>query len=128
MTRNSGFTLIELILVTVIIGILAGAIVVNYGGYVTDAKIGRAKSDITNLISQIQTYAIEHNDQYPSSLDELASGERKYVRELKPDPWGNPYVYQPGTNPKKMDFELYSAGPDGSPGSGDDVTESSEHE
>jgi general secretion pathway protein G len=128
MKNNSGFTLIELILVTVIIGILAGAVVVNYGGYVSDAKIGRAKKDIVNLISVIQTYAVEHNDTYPASLEDLVSGDRKYIRELRNDPWGNPYVYKQGHNPKIMDFELYSAGPDGVPGSEDDVTESSEHE
>ena len=126
--NNSGFTLIELILVTVIIGILAGAIVVNYGGFVTDAKIGRAKQDITNLVSVIQTYAIEHNDQYPKTLDVLsnASSGRVYIREIKADPWGNAYVYKPGSNPKLMDFKVFSAGPDGAPGTEDDVTEDSE--
>ncbi len=127
--KNGGFTLVELILVTVIIGILAGAVVMNYGGFVTDAKIGRAKQDIANLTSVIQTYAIEHNDQYPRALEDLVNdSKRKYIKELKNDPWGNPYVYKAGSNPKKMDFEIFSCGPDGASGSADDVTDSSEHE
>ncbi len=127
--KESGFTLVELILVTVIIGILAGAVVMNYGGFVQDAKIGRAKQDVANLISAVQTYAVEHNDQYPKALEDLVTdAKRKYLRELKKDPWGNAYVYKAGTNPKKMDFEIFSAGIDGAPGTADDVTESSVHE
>lgn len=126
--KSAGFTLVELILVTVIIGILASALVVNYGGFITDAKTSRAKQDIANLMSVIQTYAIEHNDQYPKALSDLVTdAKRKYLRELKNDPWGNPYLYKAGSDPKKMDFSVSSAGPDGAPGTADDVTENSEH-
>ncbi len=123
MSQNSGFTLIELILVTVLIGILAGAIVQNYPGYVTKTKIARAQADIATLVETIQTYAITHNDKCPSSLEVLASEDPPLIRGLSRDPWGNPYVYQPATSPTKVDFTVYSAGPDGSPGTEDDVTE-----
>ena len=121
MHNNGGFTLIELILVTVIIGILAGMVVVNYGGYVGDAQQRAALGDIALYGSAIDLYLLEHNDQYPPSLDGLITPERNYVKEVRPDPWGNPYVYQPGTNAKKADYVLYSAGPDGEPGTEDDV-------
>jgi len=128
MSNNGGFTLIELILVTVIIGILAGMVVVNYGGRVHESQVRAAKGDIMSYGNAIDLYALDHNDQYPASLDELVSGDRRYVREVRPDPWGNPYVYNPPTSAKKADYEVFSSGPDGSPGTPDDVTSTSEME
>lgn len=122
---NKGFTLIELILVTVIIGILAGMVVQVYGGRVRETQIRAAKGDIMSLGSAISLYALDHNDEYPKSLEDLVSGRRKYIKELRPDPWGNPYIYTPATDPLKADFEVFSAGPDGIPGTEDDVTSSS---
>jgi general secretion pathway protein G len=125
MGNNGGFTLIELILVTVIIGILAGMVVVNYGGRVHDTQVRAAKGDIASYSNAVDLYALDHNDKYPGSLEDLVSGDRKYVREIRPDPWGNPYVYNPPTDPRKADYSVSSSGPDGSPGSPDDVTSSS---
>ncbi len=121
MKANGGFTLIELILVTVIIGILAGMVVVNFGGRAEDARKRAAKGDIANYMTAIDLYALDHNDQLPASLDDLVSGKRKYVRELNTDPWGNRYVY----NVKGSDYDIFSAGRDGQPGTADDVTYSS---
>ncbi len=123
--HNSGFTLIELILVTIIIGILAGMVVMNYGGRVRETQIRAAKGDIATYSNAVDLYALDHNDKYPNSLEDLVSGERRYVRELRPDPWGNPYVYKPPTDPLKADYVILSAGPDGVPGNEDDVTSSS---
>ena len=126
MSRNAGFTLIELILVTVIIGILAGMVVISVGGRVTESQQRAAKGDIMSYSNAIDLFALDHNDQYPQSLDELVGGDRNYVREIRPDPWGNPYIYEPPTSAKKADYNLYSAGPDGQPGTEDDVTPDSE--
>ncbi|HPU96607.1 MAG TPA: type II secretion system protein GspG [Candidatus Hydrogenedentes bacterium] len=125
MRSNSGFTLIELILVTVIIGILAGMVVVNYGGRVRDTQIRAAKGDIASLSNAVDLYALDNGDVYPKSLNDLGGGKRNYGRELRNDPWGNPYLYEPPTDPMKGDYKIYSAGPDGVPGNEDDVTSTS---
>lgn len=125
MNNNSGFTLIELILVTVIIGILAGMVVQTFGGRVRETQIRAAKGDIASLSNAIDLYALDHNDTYPKSLQDLVSGDRKYVRELRKDPWGNDYIYKPGTDTKKVDYAIISAGPDGAPNTPDDVTSTS---
>ncbi len=129
MNSNGGFTLIELILVTVIIGILAGMVVINYGGFQQDAKIRAAKGDIATLGQAIDLYVLQNDDQYPQSLQELAQPDRSgrvYVKELKNDPWNNPYNYIPATSARKADYKIYSSGPDGVEGNEDDVTSSSE--
>lgn len=126
--NESGFTLIELILVVVIIMILSSMVVLNVGGRVTEANISKAKGDISTFISAIDLYALDHNDVYPQTLEDLVSGDRRYVREIRDDPWGNPYTYKPPTSAKLADYDVVSAGMDGVPGSGDDVTSISEHE
>ncbi len=125
MSTTKGFTLIELILVTVIIGILAGMITANYSGRVQEAQIRAAKGDIATLSTQIDLYALDNNDQYPNTLEDLMTGKRRYVRELRPDPWGNQYSYKPPTDVMLADYQIYSAGPDGIPDNEDDVTSSS---
>lgn len=123
MKANGGFTLIELILVTVIIGILAGMVTVSFAGRAEEARIRAAKGDISSYSLAIDLYALDHNDQYPNSLSDLVA-KRKYVTELRNDPWGNPYVYRAqGTS-----YEVLSPGRDGQAGTADDVTSSSEHE
>lgn len=121
MNNNGGFTLIELILVTVIIGILAGMVTLTFTGRAEEARKRAAKGDIANYTTAIDLYALDHNDKLPSSLDDLVGGKRKYVRELNTDPWGNRYVYQVQGN----DYKIYSAGPDGQGGTADDVTSTS---
>ncbi len=125
MKNNGGFTLIELILVTVIIGILAGMVVTTYGGRVQETQIRAAKGDIASLSNAVDLYALDHGDIYPQSLEDLVTGRRNYIRELRPDPWGNPYIYEPPTNALKADYRIYSAGPDGTPGTEVDVTSTS---
>ncbi len=125
MRNTSGFTLIELILVTVIIGILAGMVMVNYSGRAREAQIRAAKGDIANLSTAVDLFALDNNDTYPTSLEDLVTGERRYVRELQPDPWGNPYIYRPPTDIMRADYDIFSAGPDGTPGTEDDVTSTS---
>ncbi len=123
MRANGGFTLIELILVTVILGILAGMVTVNYGGRAEEARISRAQADIVAYENAIELFAIDNNDRYPSNLNDLVSGERVYLRGgVKRDPWGNDYVYQhPGRN-NTHSYDLFSRGPDGVAGTSDDIT------
>jgi general secretion pathway protein G len=128
MSNNGGFTLIELILVTVIIAILAGMVVPMFGGRVRESQINAAKGDIAAYGTAIDLYALDHNDEYPRTLQDLVSGDRNYVKEIRNDPWGNPYNYTPPTSIKKADYQVFSAGADGVPGNEDDVTSSSVHE
>ena len=128
MSNNAGFTLVELILVTVIIGILAGMVVTTFGGRVSEAQVNRAKGEIASYSNAIDLYALDHNDQYPKSLKDLVGGKRNYVRNLTNDPWGNAYIYKEPTDVLKADYQIYSAGPDGIAGSEDDVTATSGEE
>jgi len=122
-SSNGGFTLIEIMLVTVIIGILAGMVVVVFAGQATDARVRTALGDIKLYESALDMYALDHNDKYPSSLDALVSGEKQYVRDLNKDPWGNPYNYmKPGTKHPRS-YDLFSSGPDGVKGTEDDVAQ-----
>jgi len=121
MSDKGGFTLIELILVTVIIGILAGMVTLTFAGRAEEARIRAAKGDIASYTTAIDLYALDHNDKLPASLQDLVGGSRKYVRELNKDPWGNDYVYKASGN----DYQISSAGPDGQAGTADDVTFSS---
>ena len=111
MSNNGGFTLIELILVTVIIGILAGMVVTVYSGRVIETQIRAAKGDIMSYSNAIDLYALDHNDTYPDTLEDLVSGDRNYIREVRNDPWGNPYNYEPPTSIKKADYQVFSSWP-----------------
>lgn len=120
MRAESGFTLLELILVMVIIGILAGMVTFSVAGRGTEARIVRAKADLSVYQRAVEAYALEHNDKYPKALGDLVSGEKQYVIELKNDPWGNAYVFAyPG---KKHPYDIYSRGVDGQSGTEDDIS------
>ena len=99
---KSGFTLIEIILVVVIIGILAGIGLPKLGGKSDQAKIAQAQGNISMLEVAIQEYEIINGD-YPATLDglldESKGGPFLAKKKIPSDPWGKPYVYSvPGAN------------------------------
>jgi general secretion pathway protein G len=124
--RSRGFTLIEIMVVVVIIGVLAATIIPQFIGTTHDAKVSAAKSHVAELESALERFNI-HMDRYPTSeeglklLVEPPSGDDKrwrgpYVKQLRPDPWGNPYQYKrPGTH-HPTSFDLWSRGADGADG------------
>ena len=119
MSESSGFTLIELILVTVIIAILAGMVTLTFKGAASDARVKAVLGDIKSFETAIEYYALKHQDRYPATLKELET--TGVLRELKPDPWGNPYIYLvPGTYHKNS-YDVFSSGKDGAVGTEDDV-------
>ncbi len=125
---RAGFTLIEILLVVVIIGILVAVAMPRLGGRVQMAKKAAAEADISNIGMALRLYEVD-NGNYPASLQALQSNPGNaqnwrgpYLEKGIPkDPWGNPYSYQcPGShNPHS--YDLKSLGPDGSE-SADDIT------
>ena len=118
---EAGFTLIELILVTVIIAVLAGMVTLALRGVAQDSKIRAALGDIKSYQTAIDLFALDHNDQFPKTLQELVSGKKKYLRDMNKDPWGRPYVYIVPGQHYPDSFDLLSLGPDGQQGTADDV-------
>ncbi len=121
--RSGAFTLIEIMVVVIILGILAATIIPQFVGTTHDAKVSTAKSNIAELESALERFNI-HMDRYPTTeeglkvLTEAPPGEEQkwrgpYIKLLRPDPWGNPYQYKnPGTH-KASGFDLWSRGADG---------------
>ncbi len=121
MNAKGGFTLIELILVTVIIGILAGMVTLSFQGRVQQSMERAAAGDLKSYETAIDLYALDHNDKYPATLNDLVGGERDYVKEVRKDPWGNPYVYRVPGKVRKRSYDVISKGPDGAEGTADDI-------
>lgn len=125
-----GFTLIEIMVVVVIIGLLAAFIVPQVMGRVDEARVTKVKGDVQMLETAISMYRLD-TARYPTTAQGLAAlvtkPEDPTVRNWKPggylsrvskDPWGNEYRYAyPGT--KGREYDLYSLGPDGQEGSPD---------
>jgi general secretion pathway protein G len=119
-----GFTLIEIMVVVVILGILATLVVPRILERTADARIAKAKQDLSALEAALKMYKLDNyfypaTDQGLEALTSKPAGQPEprqwrqggYVERLPLDPWGNPYVYlQPGQH---GDFDVYSLGADG---------------
>jgi general secretion pathway protein G len=122
-----GFTLIEIMVVVVIIGLLAAVIVPTVVSKVDDAKIAKAKADIQAMQAALTMFRLD-NSHYPTSEQGLQALVTQptdpaikhwkpggYIERITKDPWGNDYQYvYPGTHGKE--YDLYSLGADGAPG------------
>ena len=120
-----GFTLIELMVVLVIIGVLAALIVPNVLDRADDARTTAAKTDVNNLMQALKLYRLD-NQRYPTGEQGLAAltakpttnpappNWRPYLDKLPADPWGRPYQYlNPGVH---AEVDVLSLGADGLPG------------
>ena len=120
-----GFTLIELMVVLLIIGVLAALIVPTVLDRADDAKVTAAKTDVSNLMQALKLYRLD-NGRYPSSEQGLPAlvtkpttepvppSWKKNLDQLPNDPWGKPYVYlNPGV---KGEIDVMSFGADGQSG------------
>ncbi len=123
--RHGGFTLIELMVVLVIIGVLAALIVPNVLDRADDARSTAAKTDVNNLTQALKLYKLD-NQRYPTSAQGLQAlltkptdnpipvNWKRYLDKLPNDPWGRPYQYlNPGI---KGEIDVFSFGADGQPG------------
>lgn len=117
-----GFTLIELMVVVVIIGVLAAVILPNVIGRDDDARVTVAKTDVNNIMQALKLYKLD-NQGYPTSEQGLQALSARptagpapanwkgYIEKLPNDPWGKPYQYlNPGI---KSDIDVMSFGADG---------------
>ena len=123
--RHLGFTLIELMVVLVIIGVLAALIVPNVLDRADDARSTAAKTDVNNLMQALKLYKLD-NQRYPSAeqglqallvkptTSPLPPNWKSYLDKLPNDPWGRPYQYlNPGI---KGEIDVLSFGADGQAG------------
>lgn len=116
---QAGFTLIEIMVVVVIIGILATIIVPKIMDKPNLARITKAKHDIQAISSALSLYKLDKFN-YPNTNEGLGVLVGKYLSKLPKDPWGKDYIYL--SSEGKGDFDLYSYGADGAKGgSGENV-------
>jgi general secretion pathway protein G len=110
--KHRGFTLIELMVVVLILGVLAAVIVPNVIGSADTAKAGAAKQDVASLMQALKLYRLD-NGRYPSG-DQGNYKTGGYIGRLPKDPWGNAYLYaNPGVH---GEIDVMSYGADGKPG------------
>jgi general secretion pathway protein G len=123
---QSGFTLIEIIVVVVIIGLLAAVVTQTLSGRTDDARIAKARQDIQAMETALTLFKLD-NFRYPTTEQGLRALVEKpadpeirnwkeggYVKRLSKDPWGRDYLYEsPGTH---GDVDIYTLGADGQAG------------
>ncbi len=125
--RLRGFTLIEVMVVIIIIGVMAALIVPKVMGRPDEARVTAARQDISSIVQALNLYKLD-NQRYPTTEQGLQALVKKptvapipanwkgngYLEKMPKDPWGHPYQYlQPGVH---GDIDIFSFGADGARG------------
>lgn len=133
--NDKGLTLIEVMMVVIILGVLVALVVPRFAGRTEQARRAAAEADIkANLATALEMYLLD-NGFYPTTEQGLAalvrpptippiptSWQGSYLKNAKSkDPWGHPYAYVCPGQQNSDGYDLYSVGPDGQEGGGDDV-------
>lgn len=135
LNARTGFTLIELIVVIVVLGALAGMVAPNVFRHVGRSKTTTAKTQVEMLGAALDAYRLDHNayptteqglgalTEKPASESRSAEQNGPYLRKEVPvDPWGRPYIYRSPSTGNSEEYELLSLGRDGRDGgSGEDA-------
>ena len=119
--RKAGFTLIEIMLVVIIIGILAAVVVGRFAGHGEKARRNATRMSIKNICVAIEAYELE-NGSWPESISDLTRATEDHaapLSEVPVDAWGTEFQYKT-TGP--YSYEVRSAAKDGQFGTGDDIT------
>ncbi|MSU23438.1 MAG: type II secretion system protein GspG [Opitutus sp.] len=130
-SSRRGFTLVELLLVLVILGILAALVIPKFTGRTEQARITAAITQISSFGTALDAFEVDTGS-YPRGQDGLqqlliqpadTTGWRgPYLKSDIPlDPWGHPYVYEYPGRVNANGYDIVSMGPDGQPGTADDV-------
>ncbi|HXI85572.1 MAG TPA: type II secretion system major pseudopilin GspG [Verrucomicrobiae bacterium] len=127
------FTLIELLLVLVILGVLAAIVVPKFAGRTEQARMTAAKTQISNFETALDAFEVD-NGYYPkgkNGLNDLVSQPKDapnwrgpYLKQegIPNDPWGQAYIYDCPGKHNASTYDIMSMGPDGRVGGDDDIT------
>lgn len=127
--RRRGFTLIEVVVVVIVLGLLAGLVLPQVIGRVSEARDATARTQIEMISVALDSYRLD-NGRYPTTQQGLEALRSEptveplptnwrgpYLRrEVPDDPWGRPYLYRSPGEESRGGFDLYTLGLDGEPG------------
>jgi general secretion pathway protein G len=119
---ETGFTLVEIMVVIVILGLLATLVAKNVIGASDEARLTKAQTDVRQIADGVRSFRAKKGT-LPESLEAIATKDdrgRSELEELPQDPWGHDYILREGDRP--TDWEIISMGPDGSEGTDDDIS------